>query len=620
MSYIVVDTETNSGAIDGNLTDLWVFGMYYPETDEVLTFTADDWDEDRDGFSDWLQGTLNNEENEVIFHNALFDVWVLEEYFGVKLTRWHDTLLLSYNVNPMGGHSLRAWGERLGFPKIDFKDYDKGYSEEMREYLIQDLKLTWKVWLELYEDEPPIYRMVDLPFESIILEMQKFGIKLNMSLFDEVIESVNKELEPVLEELNRIAPLALGKESKTKQLRKQFIPKENISLALNQEGQYVLMSVNEDDPDKRYTWRKIEKYNPNSAEQTAFLLQHLYDWEPERRSAKTGKACVDKEVLSELDYPLAQTLLDYSSLNKLVTTYGESLKSKADKHGRIHTNYNNTVTATGRLSSSNPNLQNIPGRGERGNQIRKLFIAKDGYKLVGADIDQFQMRILAWYLSFYLSDEDEYPSSFALWEDFNFSEKPDPHAVTARLVFGEEFTPDQRKQAKTINFGIIFGIGVAKLARQLGLSIAESQRLLDAVGDKVPEIDILRQIIWYLCRKNQGVVYTLFGRRGYYPNILSEDGNLRSRAERQAFNFMIQGTEADIIKMMMLLIKRFMRQAKLAGYFVMQIHDEFVLEVPYYEANETIEIVNHVINDFTWLPNLKVTGSAHAGDSWADCH
>lgn len=625
MKTIVVDCETNSGAVDGKLTNVWCIGMYCIEEDKDIVDTEEDWKDNPNYYGvEVLAPILNDPDNVIVFHNAVFDVWVIESYFGIKLKQWQDTMLLSYSVNPMASHSLASWGEKLGSPKLDFTNYDGGYTPEMREYLIQDCRLTAKVWeyLSQYLDDVPSYFRIDLPFERIIIEMQTRGVKIDMTKFVDIIQSVKAELAPIKEEIERLAPLAPGKKTNTKSLRKQYIKWEDLEVNTLQEGLYALENDNgiEEDP-KRYTWRKIEKYNPNSAEQTSWLLTKLYGWEPKRFSEKTKKAAVDKAVLAELDYPLAQVLVDYSELNKLVTTYGDSLREKVDpKNNRVYTNYNNCVTLTGRLSSSSPNLQNIPNKGERGEQIRSLFVAKDGYKLIGVDIDQFQMRILAWYLMYYLEDEEEFPNSYSLWEDFMLSENPDPHAVTARLIFGEEFTTEQRKQAKTINFGVLFGIGVSKLARQLGLSIPEAERLLGAVSDKVPELDLLRQLVWYQCRQNEGVIYTLFGRRGYYPNISSEDSNLRSRAERQCFNFLIQGTEADIVKMMMLRTKQFMKQAHLNGYFVMQVHDEYLLEVPYFETTETADIVNHVINDLEWLPHLKLTGSAVIGDSWAECH
>jgi DNA polymerase-1 len=261
-------------------------------------------------------------------------------------------------------------------------------------------------------------------------------------------------------------------------------------------------------------------------------------------------------------------------------------------------------------------MQNLPAKGEKGNQIRSLFTAVPGKKLVGIDVDQFQMRILAWYLNHMLPDE---PTARILYDEFNNNPECDPHSVTAKILFGHNFSKDQRKAAKTINFGFLFGLGIGKMARQLTISIAEAKQLMNTMKRSFPALPMLKELVVNNLY-NAGTVYTIYGRRGVYPDIHSKDKGLQSCAARQAFNFIIQGTEADIMKMAETQVWNMVWDYGIDAKFVIQCHDEFVYECDEYQSPLLIEIMNQIINSSDWLPGLKVTGSAKIGDNWMEIH
>ena len=610
--YFVIDTETNSGAIHGDLTEVHCVDIYYPDTGKHYTFHTpffDDHDPDYEAGNTTKLEDLTQacSERVPIFHNSTFDLWVMSEYFGIQFPRWHDTQVLSYLNNPMGSHALADWGLYFHFPKGDFTDYDKGWCLEMETYVHRDTELTWKVFEHLFpkvvEDAALkwCYYNIDLPFTKRIVDLNHNGIVIDKDNWEVILSELKPELERLTGIIKGLVPLAPTKLVKTKKGR----PPETVCTFANMEqGKFVFEKVNEAG---EYEYNKVEEYNPNSDDQTAWALNHLYNWTPAKFSDKTGKPTVNKDVLAELPYELAGTLIEYSRVEKLVSTYGESLLDKISEDGRLRASFNNTITLTGRLSSSNPNLQNIPSRGEIGDKLRGLFIASEGHDLVGIDIDAFQMRIFAWYLK-ELCDDDN------LWLDFNTNEEADPHAVTANLIGVE------RKVGKTINFGSIFGIGAAKMSLQLKISEAEAKGYLNKLREAFPKFFDVKEQIWKAAKQNRGNVYTMYGRKGYYPDLVKEDRSLSSRAQRQAFNMCIQGTEADLIKLWLNNLEVILSENSIPHKLVLQVHDEFVYEVPKEHSQRVADILNEYINGYDWLPTLRLKATAKIGRTWYDIH
>jgi DNA polymerase I-like protein with 3'-5' exonuclease and polymerase domains len=505
----------------------------------------------------------------------------------------------------MGEHGLRAWGEHFNFPKGEC-DYDAGWCEEMKKYLHKDTELTWKVFEHLFpkvigdEALKKCYYNIDLPFTRQIIELNHNGVLINRGGWQEVID----ELKPLLDEVNtkivELYPLVPSKKVTTKNERNPDTTCTEFNLGL---GKFVFVSKD----DNGYTYKKVEPFNPNSTDHVAYALKSLYNWVPEKFSEKTGKPQVTSDILEELGYPLAELLTEQSKLDKLVSTYGEALLEKVSDDGRMRASFNNCITLTGRLSSSSPNLQNIPSKGETGDKLRSLFVAPEGRKLVGIDIDAFQMRIFAWYLHTFCNDDN-------LFNEFNTNDDADPHTVTANLIGVE------RKVGKTINFGSIFGIGAAKMSNSLKIPETQAKGYLDKLRQAFPAFFNVKETVWKRARENRGNVYTLYGRKGYYPDIVSNDKSKSSRAERQAFNFIVQGTEADLIKIWCNTTYKFIQEHSLDAKLILQVHDEVLYETSEEDAPKLVAYLNWLINGYDWLPELRLKATANVGTTWHDVH
>jgi len=291
-----------------------------------------------------------------------------------------------------------------------------------------------------------------------------------------------------------------------------------------------------------------------------------------KKKTPSGAPSNDEEVLAELalDYPLPKLLLEYRGLAKLKSTYTDKLPRMVDSlTGRVHTSYNQAVAVTGRLASSDPNLQNIPVRTAEGRRIREAFIAPPGSVLVSADYSQIELRIMA-----HLSHDEGLLKAFAAGQDV--------HRATAAEVFGvgvDEVSNEQRRYAKVINFGLIYGMSAFGLASQLGIERSAASAYIDRYFARYPGVAD------YMTRTRnaaheQGYVETVFGRRLWLPEINSSNGMRRQGSERAAINAPMQGTAADLIKLAMIAVHDYLRDEKLASFIIMQVHDELVLEVP----------------------------------------
>lgn len=354
-----------------------------------------------------------------------------------------------------------------------------------------------------------------------------------------------------------------------------------------------------------------EEFNINSPKQVGEVLFEHLQLDLKAKKSRTGQYSTAEDVLLALKskHEVVGLILAYRELKKLISTYIAALPNYINPEtGKIHTTYNQTVTSTGRLSSSNPNLQNLPIRSERGQLIRQAVIPDDGCVFLSADYSQIELRLMA-----HFSQDPHMVDAFRSGQDV--------HAATAAKIFGvaiEEVTKEQRRQAKTANFGIIYGISAFGLAQQLDCSRSEAKALIDGYFAAFPGV------IGYIERqkelaRQQGYAVTLFGRKRYLPDIVSHNATVRSFAERNAVNSPIQGTAADIIKMAMVTIHRRMKEEGLQAKMIMQVHDELNFNVPLAEVDKVREIVVSEMENVVHL-TVPLIADCGVGKNWLEAH
>jgi len=353
-----------------------------------------------------------------------------------------------------------------------------------------------------------------------------------------------------------------------------------------------------------------ETFNINSPRQVGELLFDKLKLDTKAKKSKTGQYSTSEEVLVALKdkHEVVGAILDYRALSKLISTYIATLPSYIAADGKIHTTYNQTVTATGRLSSSNPNLQNLPIRSERGRFIREAVIPDDGCLFLSADYSQIELRLMA-----HFSQDEHMLAAFRSGQDI--------HAATAAKIYGlpiEQVTKDQRRKAKTANFGIIYGISAFGLAQQLDCSRTEAKQLIDDYFAAFPRVISYIESQKELARQ-RGYAETLFGRKRYLPDIHSQNATVRSFAERNAVNAPIQGTAADIIKMAMVSIHRRLKAEGLQAQMTMQVHDELNFNVPVAEVERVREIVVSEMQNAVHL-SIPLIAECGVGKNWLEAH
>ena len=349
-----------------------------------------------------------------------------------------------------------------------------------------------------------------------------------------------------------------------------------------------------------------EEFNINSTKKLGEILFEKLGLPPVKKT-KTGYS-TNADVLEKLrpKHPIIDAILEYRMLTKLSSTYADGLLKVIAEDGRIHTTFQNMVTATGRLSSTEPNLQNIPVRRELGSEIRKMFVAGEGCVLVDADYSQIELRVLA-----HIADDANMQAAFLSGEDI--------HAVTASQVFHvplEEVTPEMRRNAKAVNFGIVYGISAWSLSQDIGVFPEEAKAYMDAYLENYAGVRAYMKNIVEQARE-QGYVTTLYGRRRYLPELKSSNYNLRSFGERVALNTPIQGTAADIIKLAMIRVYAALKQAGLQAKLILQVHDELIVECPREEAARTAEILEREMQQVVQL-KVPLLVEAKQGASWYD--
>ncbi|HCG8567457.1 DNA polymerase I [Vibrio parahaemolyticus] len=569
LDYMVANLVGLSFAIDEGIAAYVPVAHDYLDAPEQL---------DRDWVLEQLKPILEDDAQAKVGQNLKYDASVLARY-GIEMKGIkYDTMLASYVYNSVGGkHDMDSLALRflqhscISFEQIAGKGknqltFNQIELEQASPYAAEDADVTLRLHNRLFanieQDEKlkSVYEEIEMPLVPVLSRIERTGVLID----DMKLSAQSVEIAARLEEL----------EQKAYEIAEQ-------------------------------------EFNMNSPKQLQAILFEKMGL-PVVKKTPSGTPSTNEEVLQELalDYPLPQLILEYRGLAKLKSTYTDKLPKMINPStGRVHTSYHQAVTATGRLSSTDPNLQNIPIRNEEGRRIRQAFVAPAGYKILAVDYSQIELRIMA-----HLSGDQALLDAFRDGKDI--------HAATAAEIMGvsiDQVSSEQRRRAKAVNFGLIYGMSAFGLAKQLGIPRGEAQAYMDKYFERYPGV------MQYMedtrsAAADKGYVETIFGRRLHLPEIKSRNGMRRKAAERAAINAPMQGTAADIIKKAMLLVDQWIQEEGNGRIkLLMQVHDELVFEV---EESSLSEIESKVQKLMESAAELKVPLVAEAGhgDNWDQAH
>ncbi len=530
---------------------------------------------------DWalaqLKPVLENAEIGKIGQNIKYDQSILAAA-GIHLQGIQfDTMLESYTLNSVANrHDMDTLAQKyLGHECIHFEDiagkgkkqitFDQIDLEIASPYAAEDadvtLQLHQQIWPELKKLEGPVnvYQAIEIPLLRVLSIMEQRGVLIDVEFLRAKSNEFGKRIVELEAKAHELADQPFNLSS----------PKQLQEILFEKQGLPVL--------------KKTPKKKPSTAEEVLVQLA--------------------------LDYPLPKVIMEYRSLTKLKSTYSDKLPLMVQpRTGRVHTSYHQAVAATGRLSSSDPNLQNIPVKTTEGRSIREAFIAPAGYKILAADYSQIELRIMA-----HLSQDANLLQAF--------SEDLDVHSATAAEVFDvalEEVTAEQRRHAKAVNFGLIYGMSRFGLAKQLNISNDDAAHYIDTYFARYPGVSHYMESTRQKA-KDLGYVETLFGRRLYLPQINASNGMLRQAAERTAINAPMQGSAADIIKIAMIEMQKWLDSEKPDCFMVMQVHDELVFEVAEGKLEEYSAKINQIMVDAVAL-SVPLVVDVGTGDNWEQAH
>ncbi len=576
---VCVDTETTGlDVMDAQLVGI-AFAMqaheaFYLPLAHIYPGAPDQLDREQTLLK--LKPWLESEQHKKLGQNLKFDQHIFANH-GIRLAGIHDdTLLQSYVLESHKSHDMDSLAMRhlqvktisyaevagkgakqICFDQVDL-DIATHYSAEDADITLQ-LHQTLSPQIEKESGLQHVYRDIELPAMHVLYTMERNGVLLDSNL----LHVQSHELGTKLIELEARAHEAAD-----------------------------------------------QPFNLNSPKQIQEILFGKLGL-PVVKKTPSGAPSTDEEVLQELalDYPLPKILLDYRGMAKLKSTYTDKLPKMVNRRtGRVHTSYSQAVAVTGRLASSDPNLQNIPIRSAEGRRIREAFVASPGSCIVAADYSQIELRIMA-----HLSGDEGLLTAFANNEDV--------HRATAAEIFmttPAEVTSEQRRYAKVINFGLIYGMSAFGLAKQLGIERGAAQNYIARYFARYPGVrdymDSTREQA-----KQQGYVETVFGRRLWLPEINSSNGMKRQGAERAAINAPMQGTAADLIKLAMVAVQKWLETEKLQTRLIMQVHDELVLEVPMQELDRVKEILPGLMCNVASL-NVPLLVEVGQGKNWDEAH
>ena len=568
------DTETTSlDALEAELVGIsfsWEKGKGY-----YVPFSADF--EETKTIINEFKPFFEDESISKIGQNLKYDIKVLNKYDIVVLGQNFDTMIAHYLINPDMRHNMDVLSETyLSYQPVSIESLigKKGKNQknfrdvplmDQTEYGVEDSDITNQL-KNLFEPElikantHKLFTDLEMPLMQVLADMELEGVNLDV---------------PFLKELS------VKHEAKLRELEAK---------------------IQED---------AGEEFNLNSPKQLGEILFDKLQLDPKAKKTKTGQYATGEEILSKLKdkHPIINDILEYRQLQKLKSTYIDALPELVNsKTGRVHTTYAQTVAATGRLSSVNPNLQNIPIRSEAGQQIRKAFVARDeNHVIISADYSQIELRLIA-----QMSQDPAMVEAFKHGEDI--------HASTAAKVFNvtlDEVTREQRSQAKTVNFGIIYGVSAFGLADQANISRKEAKALIDAYYETYPTLKAYIEKQVEIAR-DQGFVETLMGRRRYLKDINSRNAVVRSHAERNAVNAPIQGTAADIVKMAMIQIQKELKK-NYQTKMILQVHDELIFDAPKDEVEKVSELIKSTMEAAMQM-DVPLIAEVGVGANWLEAH
>lgn len=574
-TLVCFDTETTSiNAVEAEIVGISFSyqageAFYVPcpaEREEALAVLAD------------FKPFFENETIAKTAQNIKYDLLLLRSY-GIEVKgELHDTMLAHYLMEPEKRHNMDLLANIfLNYEPINIESLigKKGNKQgnmrdvaidEIAEYAGEDADIT----LQIHEKIVPpmltshagdLYKNVEMPLVQVLADMEYDGVKVDV----DTLKEMSLVLETDLKSLEEAIFSTAG-----------------------------------------------EQFNINSPKQLGEILFDKLKLVDKPKKTKTGQYATGEDILSDLEssHEIVRKILDYRELQKLKSTYVDALPELINpKTGRIHTSYNQAVTATGRLSSTNPNLQNIPIRTTRGKEIRKAFVASsDEYVILSADYSQIELRIMAAF-----SKDATMLHAFDNGQDI--------HASTASKVFKtplEEVTSDMRRKAKMVNFGIIYGISAFGLAQRLGIARSEASQIIQAYFEEFPAVKSYMDSVIEGAKENE-YVETILGRRRYLPDINSRNPTNRGFAERNAINAPIQGSAADMIKIAMIKIQEFIKSSGLKSRMILQVHDELIFEAHKSEVELLKQKVDELMQTAIVLP-VKIETGIGIGNNWLEAH
>ena len=581
IGYLAFDTETNS--LDAVEADMVGFSLCTSENDACyvpLLHEENDKQIDFNQAIDILKSILEDNGIKKILHNMKFDALVVDKY-NINIKNYDDTMLMSYSIGSGGirhkldtlikyyfDHDAISFKDLIGSGK-DKKTFQELPIKEAGKYAAEDADMTLRLWkrfkYSLAQDKQvKIYEIIEKPLAKVIMNMEKHGISIDV---------------------NKLNELSVNFEEKLKNLEKSC---------------YKLIG---------------EEINLGSPKQVGEILFDKLEL-PGGKKTSTGSWSTNAEILENLaneGYDFPKALLEWRALSKLKTTYTDTLPTYLNiKTNRIHSSFAMATTSTGRLASSDPNLQNIPIRSDNGRMIRKAFIPEKGNVLISSDYSQIELRLIA-----HIADERNLINAFL--------DEIDIHSSTASEVFNiplNDMTPDIRRNAKAINFGIIYGISAFGLAKQLNISRTEASEFIKAYFKKYPSIrDYMDETKKYA--NENGYVKTLLGRKCLVEEINSKNAATRSFMERAAINAPIQGSAADIIKRAMIILGNHKNLAKLETKMLLQVHDELIFETKKENCEESMRIIKKEMESAN-LPilnlNVPLIADTNFGNNWDEAH
>jgi DNA polymerase-1 len=523
-----------------------------------------------------LRPWLEDASKRKLGQNLKYDQHVLANH-GVRLAGVvHDTLLQSYVLESSARHDMDSLAERyLGLKTITYDEvtgkgaqrigFEQVDVQRATEYSAEDADVTLRLHKVLYPKITAdaklkrVYETIEMPVREVLFRMERTGVLVDAARLD----AQSRELGQKMIELEQKACAEAG-----------------------------------------------QPFNLNSPKQIGEIFFERLKL-PVVKKTPSGAPSTDEDVLEKLalDYPLPKTLLEYRSVSKLKSTYTDKLPRMVNaKTGRVHTNYGQVTAVTGRLASNDPNLQNIPVRTPEGRRIREAFIAPPQHAIVSADYSQIELRIMA-----HLSEDQGLLDAFKRGEDI--------HRATAAEIFGRdprEVSSEERRYAKTINFGLIYGMSAFGLAQQLGLERATAQAYIDSYFARYPGVQRYMATTRQTARE-QGYVETVFGRRLWLPEIRNSNQARRAGAERAAINAPMQGTAADLIKLAMIAVQDWLDRERLGAKLIMQVHDELVLEVPEPELGRVNKELPELMTGVATL-RVPLVVDIGVGRNWDEAH